>query len=253
VSRGAIASALALAAAALPAFGCGDEDSPTLVVSAASSLKKAFTQYGDGFDPADVKGSFAGSDELAGQIRAGARPDVFAAANTKLPDALFAEKRVERPVPFATNRLVIAVPEGSTKVGSLGDLAKNAVTISIGAEGVPIGDYTRRVLGGLPTAEAKAILANVRSNDPDVASIAGRVAQGGADAGFVYVTDVRASGGKLRAIEIPDELEPTVVYAVAVVRGAKHPDEAKDFIDGLLGGAGRRALLDAGFGPPPSA
>ena len=32
--------------------------------------------------------SFAGSDELAAQIRQGVKPDVYAAANTKLPDAL---------------------------------------------------------------------------------------------------------------------------------------------------------------------
>ena len=54
--------------------------------------------------------SFAGSDELAAQIRAGAKPDVFAAANTKLPDELFAEGLVERPRVFAANKLVLAVP-----------------------------------------------------------------------------------------------------------------------------------------------
>jgi molybdate transport system substrate-binding protein len=136
-------------------------------------------------------------------------------------------------------------------VRSLADLARPGVKISIGAEGVPIGDYTRKVLSGLPAAQAKAILANVRSNDPDVASIAGRVAQGGADAGFVYVTDVRASGGKLRAVDIPDALEPTVVYAAAVVKGAKHPEQAKAFIDGLRSGAGQAALRQAGFGAAP--
>ena len=77
------------------------------------------------------------------------------------------------------------------------------------------------------------------------------MAQGGADAGFVYVTDVRASGGELRAIDIPDALEPTVVYAAAVVKGAKHPEQAKAFIDGLRTGAGRAALQKAGFGAAP--
>ena len=245
--------AVLVAVAALALAGCGDDDGgkPTLVVSAASSLKSAFTAYGNQFDAAEVRSSFAGSDELAAQIRSGVHPDVFAAANTKLPAALYAEKLVTRPVPFTTNRLTIAVPSGSSNVASLADLSKPGVKISIGAEGVPIGDYTRKVLAGLPPAQAKAILANVRSNDPDVASIAGRVAQGGADAGFVYVTDVRASDGRLRAIDIPDTLEPTVVYAAAVVKGAKHPEQAKAFIDGLRTGAGRAALQKAGFGAPP--
>ena len=74
------------------------------------------------------------------------RPDVFAAANTKLPDALAAEGSLEQPVVFASNRLVLAVPADGAKVESLEDLERPGVTIVIGAEGVPVGDYTREVL-----------------------------------------------------------------------------------------------------------
>ncbi len=59
---------------------------PQLTVSAAASLKTAFTEYGKQFPDADARFSFAGSDELAAQIEQGVKPDVFAAANTKLPD-----------------------------------------------------------------------------------------------------------------------------------------------------------------------
>ena len=58
----------------------------------------------------DVRLQFAGSDELAAQIRQGVPVDVFAAANTKLPDALAAEGKLEEPVEFASNQLVLAVP-----------------------------------------------------------------------------------------------------------------------------------------------
>src|SRR6478672_8257072 len=81
---------------------CGSSGQESIKVSAAASLKPAFTKL-DG----DANFSFAGSDQLAGQIRGGARPDVFAAANAKLPEALYADGLVERPVPFARNRLVI--------------------------------------------------------------------------------------------------------------------------------------------------
>src|SRR4051812_1342524 len=233
-----------LAITLLLAAGCGSDDSPQpLTVSAATSLKTALTDLGG------ARYSFGGSDELAAQIRQGVRPDVFAAANTKLPDQLYKEGLVERPRVFAANELVLAV-RGDT-IQSLDDLAKPGVKIAMGAPTVPVGSYTRTVLAALPAAQRKAILANVRSNEPDVGGVTGKVAQGAVDAGFVYATDVRAAGGELRAIKLPADLQPKVAYGVAVVKGAKHADAARKFIDGLVNGAGREALDRAGFLPPP--
>src|SRR5918997_56326 len=110
------ASTLAVLATVLALAGCGsdtsaaDDDRGDLLVSAATSLKSAFTTYGEQFGEAEAQFSFAGSDELAAQIRTGAKPDVFASANTKLPDELFEQGLVERPQVFAANRLVLAVP-----------------------------------------------------------------------------------------------------------------------------------------------
>ena len=229
----------------------GDGGKPQLTVSAAASLKTAFTEYGKQFPGADARFSFAGSDELAAQIEQGVKPDVFAAANTKLPDALYDKGLVEKPTVFAGNRLVLAVPADDAKVDSLEDLEGGGVKLAIGAEDVPIGAYTRTVLDKLPAAQRKAILANVRSEEPDVAGITGKLTQGAVDAGFLYVSDVRATDGKLKAIELPDELQPAVAYGVAVVKGAKQPEQARAFIAGLLDGAGAQALEDAGFEPPP--
>jgi molybdate transport system substrate-binding protein len=251
-------TAMAMVALALVGAGCGSGGSsgggkPDLVVSAASSLKDAFTQYAQQFPDAKVRESFAGSDELAAQIQQGVNPDVFASANTKLPEELFLKGLVEKPVVFAGNRLVIAVPAHGAKVASLADLEKPGVTVAMGAASVPVGSYTRKVLAGLPHAESAKLLANVRSNEPDVAGVVGKVTEGAVDAGFVYITDVDATDGKLEAIELPKSLQPQVAYGVAVVKGAKHPKQAREFIDGLLHGAGQKALLAAGFEPPPGA
>ncbi|WP_372789255.1 molybdate ABC transporter substrate-binding protein [Paraconexibacter sp.] len=245
---------LLLAAAALT--GCGDatsdgSDDVRLRVSAATSLKVAFTAYGPALRGADVSFSFAGSDQLAGQIRSGVRPDVFAAANAELPQALHAEGLVERPVAFARNRLVLAVPADGSRVTDVGDLDAPGVRLAIGAQGVPIGDYARAVIGRLGPASAAAILARVRSEEPDVGGIVGKVAAGAVDAGFVYATDVKAAGGRLRALALPDRLQPEVVYAAAVVRGASQPAAGRAFISGLRGGAGAAALRSAGFLPVP--
>jgi molybdate transport system substrate-binding protein len=257
VSRRLWATAVAVATAAVAVSGCGGSSSGStgggpLVVSAASSLQRAFTAYGERFDGGRVRFSFAGSDELAAQVRQGVKPDLFAAANTSLPDALHREGLVGRPVVFAGNRLVLAVPAGSRKVGSLADLERPGVTIAIGSASVPIGSYTRGVLGRLPHAAATRILANVRSEEPDVKGIVGKLAQGAVDAGFVYVTDVEATGGALRAIALPAALKPEAAYGVAVVTGAKHPAQARRFVAGLLRGDGQRALRAAGFEPPPA-
>ena len=233
--------ALAVLAAAL--VGCGgggDEDD--LIVSAAASLSAPLRACaGTG-----VKLQLAGSDELAAQIRQGVRPDVYAAADTKLPERLAAEGLLERPVTFATNRLVLAAR--TLEVNRLADLEREGVAIVIGAEGVPVGDYTRRLLARLGPRRERAILANVRSEEPDVKGIIGKLARGGGSAGFLYVTDLGVA--KLRAIPLPDHLQPEIAYAAGVVRGSESPEQAAAFVEGLRSGRCARALRGAGFGAP---
>jgi len=249
----------ALIALAIAVAACGDDDTPAasgdgaaqpVVVAAAASLQTAFEQYAASLDPAP-QFSFAGSDELAAQIRQGVKPDVFASANTALPDELFDEGLVEQPVVFAGNRLVLAVPVGEDGIASLDDVGRSGVTLAVGSASVPIGAYTRKVLDRLPAAARERILANVRSEEPDVKGIVGKLTQGAVDAGFLYVTDITAAQGELEAIELPDSLQPSVAYGVAVVKGAEHPEEAQAFVDGLVDGKGQEALRAAGFEPPP--
>ena len=240
----------ALSALLLGACGGGSGGKPQLVVSAAASMREALTACAPDFPDATVKLSLAGSDDLAAQIRHGVKPDVFAAANTKLPEALNHEGLLGKPVEFATNSLVLAVPADS-RVRSLSEIAEPGVKLAIGSESVPIGSYTREVLARLPAAESKAILANVRSNEPDVSGIVGKLTQGAADAGFVYRSDVDATNGETRAIHLPERLQPSVAYAAGVVKGAKQPAAARRFVDGLVSGGCADALRQASFGPPP--
>ncbi|MEA2475633.1 MAG: molybdate transport system substrate-binding protein [Thermoleophilaceae bacterium] len=245
--------ALSLIAALLAAMGgvaltgCGGSGSgrPRLTVSAATSLKAPLTGYAADFDQADVRLSFAGSDQLAAQIRLGARPDVFASADEDLPAALHREGLVDRPVRFATNRLVAVMVAGG-KVRRFADLAKPGIRIAAGSPSVPVGAYARRAIAALPQPQRRAITGNIATEEPDVAAVIARVRGGAVDAGFAYVTDARAVP-ELRTIDLP--VQVTAAYAVAVVRSTKHPDEARRFVRGLLAGAGRDALLSAGFGP----
>ncbi len=252
---------LAAGALAFGAVACGDDEEeparaseperPALTVSAAASLTDALTACSERFGDAQVRLSFAGSDELAAQIRQGARVDVFAAANTRLPEELAREGRLGEPVVFATNELVVAVPRDSP-VRSVEDLAEPGLDLAIGAEGVPVGDYTRDVLARLPAGQERAILGNVRSNEPDVRSVVGRLTQGAGDAGFVYASDVVATGDDLRAVELPERLRPTVSYGAGVVEGSRSAQAAQAYVQGLVDGPCARALREQGFGAPPA-
>ncbi len=102
---------------------------------------------------------------------------MFAAANTKLPEALYAEGLVEKPVVFAGNRLVIAVPADSD-IRTVDDLARGGLKLALGSKSVPVGEYTRTVLGRLDPGTRGQILANVRSEEPDVNGVVGKVVAG---------------------------------------------------------------------------
>jgi molybdate transport system substrate-binding protein len=227
----------------------GNSGGGTLIVLGASSLTEAVTRYGESFEGADVKASFAGSDELAAQIQQGAKADVFASADTEYPQELFAEGLVEKPQVFARNELVIAVPEGS-QIKSLADLTKPGVKLVIGDPSVPVGSYTRTVLGRLPAAEREAIMSNVVSEETEVASIVAKLEQGAADAGFVYVTDEKSADG-LEPVAIESKLQPDVEYGVAVVKSSGDKPAAEEFVAGLIEGEGQDDLREAGFLPPP--
>ena len=250
--RRAAASLLAGVAVA----GCGGPTAGAarpqpVIVSAAASLTEALRACARSDPGLEPRLSFAGSGELAGQLRRGVEPDVYLAADTRLPQELAAEGLVERPVALATNDLVLAVTAGSS-IDELDDLSALGTTLVLGSESVPVGSLARRVLGRLPAAREQAILANVRSEEPDVKGVVGKLVQGAADAGFVYDTDVRATRGALRAIRLPAELRPSVVYRGAVVDGAPHPQAARAYLSSVIAGACARSLRRAGFEPPPA-
>lgn len=232
--------AIALLAATL-AVGCGGAAGEPLTVFAAASLTEVFEEL----DP-DAQYNFAGSDDLATQLREGARADVYAAASTKYPDELASEGLVGRPVVFATNRVVLIVPrDNPARIERLRDVARAGVKVVVAAPGVPVGDYTR---DGLARAGLSDVLDNVVSEEDDVKGVLAKVALGEADAGFVYQTDAHAAGDDVEAVQLLDE--PQARYAAAVVRDSDQPDAAREFLDRLRAARGRQLLRGAGFGLP---
>ena len=171
-------------------------------VFAAASLTEAVPKFDGG-----QKSDFAGTDALAAQIRLGAPADVFAGASPDAPQALFRAGLVEQPVTFATNKLVLAVPTANPAgIKSVYDLQRPGIKLIIGTPTVPIGAYTRQVLGYLGLRASA--MRNVVSLEQNVNAISAKLALGTADAGFMYVTDARTVSDKVKLIPSPSGRSP---------------------------------------------
>ncbi len=231
------AAALAAVALALTAPAAAGPARPT--VFAAASLTEVFPRI-----DANARYSFAGSDDLALQIREGAPADVYAAASPTYAQDLYRRGLVDRPRTFARNRLTLIVPRSNpAHIGTISDLTRKGVRLVLAAPSVPAGKYARQVLARL---RLSAALKNVRSEEQSVKGVVAKVVLGEADAGLVYRTDVRPVAGKVRSIAIPARGQPTVLYQIAVVRSG-NKDAGRSFVARVLGPAGRRELVAAGF------
>lgn len=235
--------------------GCGggpasSAPTTTLTVFAAASLRTTFTTLGQRFE-ADHPGTavtfnFAGSADLVTQLQQGAPADVFASADTAKMAKATADDLVQgTPVVFATNTLAIAVPpDNPAKIATLQDLAEPGVKVVICAVQVPCGVATQQV-----EAAAGVDISPV-SEESAVTDVLNKVQTGEADAGLVYVTDVRSAGDKVRGVPFPESSQAVNEYPIARLRAGGDGDLAQQFVELVTGAEGQRVLADAGFGRP---
>ena len=222
------------------AFAGSHKSRPRLTVFAAASLTGVFPRI----DP-HGRYSFGGSNMLAAQIQQGLPADVFASANVGLPWHLHRKGLVTRPVVFTANRLVVVVAHGNPKhIGKVQALEKPGLKIVMAAAGVPVGDYTRKVLKRLGLSD---LVDRAVSQETDVREVLSKVVLGEADAGFVYATDAKTVTGKLSLVGIPRSAQPQVLYAAAAVKSSHHLQAAKTWIERLLRKPAQKKLRAAGF------
>lgn len=224
--------------------------SGTLTIYAAASLKSTFTKIASEFEAANpgtkVTLNFAGSSDLVTQITQGAPADVFASADTenmaKLSDAKLIDGAASD---FATNVLEIAVPPANpASVTSFADLTKPGVKVVACAPQVPCGSATQKV------EKATGTTLKPVSEEASVTDVLGKVTSGEADAGLVYVTDVKTAGVKVKGIPFRESDQAVNTYPIATVGSSKNKELAKAFVAMVIGSEGKKVLSDAGFGTP---
>lgn len=227
--------------------GAGDE---TVTILAAASLSEAFGELGGRLERArpglTVRFSFAASSTLAAQVTEGAPADVLATADERtMGIAAQAGALAGKPVVFARNTLVIAVPTGNPAgVASSADLARPGVKVALCAPPVPCGAAAARAL------DAAGLEVTPVTWERDVKAVLAKVMLGEVDAGLVYSTDARAAGERVVTIPFPEAALARNPYLIAIVKGAPHPGAARAFVELVVSDTGRAVLAEAGFDAP---
>jgi len=224
-----------------------------IVVSAAISLKEAFSEIGGLYQSrtgGEVTFNFAASGELEKQIEAGAPVDVFASASEKEMDQLQAKRLIDEAsrANFARNTLALVIPAGSeVALHSFADLAWPSVKrIAIGnPKTVPAGQYARQLLEKMqlwPKVESRLVLAE------NVRQVLDYVVRGEVEAGIVYSTDVQIAHGKatLAARTTDLDVDP-IQYPIALVKDSVNSRAARQFVDLVRSPEGIRILEKHGF------
>ncbi len=219
-----------------------DPASSDLTVFAAASLTESFTELGKDYEKAHpgakVTFSFAGSQALVQQVQQGAPADVVALANAKTGKELAAELS-GAPQTFAKNRLAIVTEQGNPLgITTLAELADPSYKVVLAAPAVPVGMASAEALNRAGVA-VKPV-----SQEQDVKAVLQKVRLGEADAGIVYVTDVKAAGADVSGTGLPGI---TNTYPIGVVNRSGHPEAASAFVNFVLSPDGQAVLARYGF------
>lgn len=226
--------------------GSSSRLSGSITVLAAASLTEAFDNMKRAFERANpgttITPSYGASSDLATQIVQGKPADVFASASTKNMTSVRKAGDAASPVDFAANTLEIAVPPSNPgKITKLADLARSGVKVAVCDAAVPCGVVAKQVFTNAKLSVKPA------ASLSDVKATLAVVESGEADAGLVYVTDVRAAAGKVKGIEIPADVNASTTYPIASLSKSKNPALATAFVAFVRSAAGQRILAEAGF------
>ena len=221
-----------------------------LTVFAAASLTESLTAIGEKYmaenENVKINFNFDSSGKLYTQIKEGAPCDLFISAAPKQmnqldgtlkddadknPDGLDMLAEGSR-LDLLENKVVLAVAEGSDKgidsFDKLAELLKSGgVTLAIGNEDVPVGQYTKKIFAYYEIDEA-AIAANLTYGS-NVKEVTTAVSEGTVDCGIIYASDAYSAGLTVAA-EATADMCGQVIYPAAVLNTSTRQEAAAAFL-----------------------
>ncbi|QRV01702.1 molybdate ABC transporter substrate-binding protein [Arcanobacterium phocisimile] len=228
--------------------GClGSADLPNdtnkITIFAASSLHQALPEIVSELAPdINVSFNFDGSSSLVDQLSQGAPADLLITADENNMQKALANGLVDNTESFASNTLVLVVPNDNPgNISRFDQQSLQGKRLVICAQQVPCGTATQKL-----ASETNVKLTPV-SEEQSVTSVLGKVISGEADAGIVYKTDAIFAQEKVSSIDIENAEQIVNNYMIGVTHGTQHSALAQRFQDLILSADGQRKLAQFGF------
>lgn len=248
----------ALVAGIAPALACFSpaapdrDDSREIIVYAAASLRDALQDLAPACERAvgvRLSFNFGASSNLARQIQAAGRADLFFSADEDWMDKVAAEGLVDaasRRTLLSNRLVVVGSPDVAYPIGSAADMARAPARFISLADpaGVPAGKYARTWLER--QGQWEAVRARV-APALDVRAALAAVEAGHAEAGIVYRTDAALARRVRVALTVPRKEGPKITYVAAPLTVSKHPTMAAAFVRHLRSTEAARVFERHGF------
>ncbi len=230
-------------------------ESVELTVFAAASLTESLTAIGNKYMAANpnvkLSFNFDSSGKLLTQIKEGAVCDLFISAAPKQMNALDgtlkddADKNPDgldllvagSRIDLLENKVALAVADGSDKgidsFDKLAELLKSGdVTLAIGNEDVPVGQYTQKIFKFYDIDETA--VASKLTYGSNVKEVTTAVSEGTVDCGIIYASD--ACSANLKVVDTATaEMCGQVIYPAAVLNTSANQEAAAAFLTYLQG------------------
>ena len=246
--------------AALGLTACGNSGASSsassnveLQIFAANSLSKAMDEAQElytqqtGVTFADTQ--YKASGELNEMLKAGSYADLEITASKGTMDTAVQEGYVDEATrtDMFTNELVIVAKEDSALQDvTLQQIASGDLTVCVGDDSVPAGNYAAQALSTVgayepPAADAGKSGKDISGKDgqyvgitpilqTSVGNVCKQAENGDVDVAIVYSSDVYRFGGVKVVGIIPDDTHKTIVYPGAVCKDSKNAQAANDFM-----------------------